>query len=212
MGLIERIFENNRRWVESQKQQDPTFFEALAQGQHPEILFIGCADSRVPVASVTGLGPGEVFVHRNVANLVHPIDHNINSALQYAVEHLEVKHVIVCGHYGCGGVHAAMTHQDMGGLNKWLRGVRDVYRLHQAELDALPDDEARYRKLVELNVYEQCLNVMKTTWVQEAYDSRDDFSVHGWVYDLHEGLLHDLEVPFDAMKREIEPLYHFDHD
>ncbi len=210
MSLIEQIFVNNREWVASRRASDPDFFEKLARDQHPEVLYIGCADSRVPANEIMGLEPGEVFVHRNVANLVHDIDFNVNAVLQYAVESLKVKHIVVCGHYGCGGIKAAMTPADLGLLNKWLRGVRDVYRHHEEELDAIGNDEQRYRRLVELNVYEQCLNVIKTSWVQRAYQKRGFPTVHGWVYDLRHGELVDLEVPFLRMLEKVRRIYALD--
>lgn len=207
MSLIEQIFENNRAWVKSKREGDPGFFERLAREQHPEILYIGCADSRVPANEIMGLEPGDVFVHRNVANLVHPIDSNVNAVLQYAVTELRVKHIVVCGHYGCGGVKAAMQSEDLGLLNKWLRGVRDVYRLHEEELDAIGDEDKRYRRLVELNIYEQCLNVIKTSWVQRFYLKSGYPTVHGWVYDLRHGELIDLEVPFERMVAKVRRHY-----
>src|SRR5690606_19074363 len=165
----QRVFENNRRWVEEHTRADPNFFEDLAKTQDPDFLYIGCADSRVPANQIMGLHPGDVFEHRNIANLVVNTDMNAQSVIQYAVEQLGVKHVVVCGHYGCGGVRAAMQSQDLGLLNGWLRNIRDVYRLHHEELDAIEDEEARYRRLVELNVYEQCVNVIKTSWVQQSF-------------------------------------------
>jgi len=208
--LYDQIFENNRAWVEKKKGQDASFFEKLAQGQNPEVLFIGCADSRVPANEIMGLEPGEVFVHRNVANLVPNTDMNVHAVIQYAVEHLEVQHVIVCGHYGCGGVAAAMKPQDLGQLNGWLREIRDVYRTHSDELDAIEDDTQRYRRLVELNVQEQCFNVIKTSWVQRSYRTKGFPVVHGWCYALSDGLLHDLEIPFESLLAKVEEIYRLD--
>lgn len=201
------IFENNRKWVEKMKGGNADFFETLALGQQPDYLYIGCADSRVPANEIMGLDPGEVFVHRNVANLVISIDMNAMACINYAVEHLGVKHVIVCGHYGCGGVKAAMTSQDMGILNPWLRNIRDVYRLHKDELNAIEDEHARYDRLVELNVEEQCLNVVKTAVVQKSYLQNKTPIVHGWVFDIKTGTLKDLNLDFDCMLKKIQEVY-----
>lgn len=207
MDEYERVFENNRRWVAERTADDPDFFSGLAQAQHPDFLYIGCADSRVPANQIMGCHPGDVFVHRNVANLVVNTDSNAQACIQYAVEQLEVRHVVVCGHYGCGGVRAAMESRDMGALNGWLREVRDVYRLHADELNVIEDDAARYRRLVELNVREQCVNVIKTSWVQKRFLREGYPRVHGWVYALDEGLLVDLEVPFEDILAEIQKIY-----
>lgn len=206
-ALYRRVFENNARWVAERTEHDPGFFERLAEQQVPDFLYIGCADSRVPANQIMGLEPGEVFVHRNIANLVVNTDLNGQGAIAYAVEILHVKHVIVCGHYGCGGVSAAMASKDLGLLNGWLREVRDVYRLHRAELDAIADPPERYRRLVELNVHEQCNNVIKTAAVQKHWLQYGYPIVHGWVYDLHNGLLRDLEVPFEERLAEVRQVY-----
>lgn len=203
----QRIFELNRRWVEERNAEDPTFFEKLAREQNPDFLFIGCADSRVPASTIMGVEPGEVFVTRNVANLVVNTDLNVASTINYAVDHLKVKHVVVCGHYGCGGVMAAMQSRDLGVLNGWLREIRDVYRLHRNELDAIEDQEQRYRRLVELNVREQCLNVIKTAEVQRNFLERGAPTVHGWVYDLSSGLLKDLNINFEDLLSEVREIY-----
>lgn len=203
----EEIFENNKKWVESHTSQDADFFTKLAKDQTPDYLYIGCADSRVPANEIMGLEPGDVFVHRNVANLVNNIDLNVMSCINYAVEHLKVKHVIVCGHYGCGGVKAAMTAKDMGILNPWLRNIRDVYRLHKDELNAITDEHERYNRLVELNVEEQCFNVIKTVAVQRSYIQNRYPVVHGWVLDLETGLLKDLKLDFEAMLKRIQEIY-----
>lgn len=208
--IYDEVFENNRRWAEKHRANDSDFFENLARSQHPDFLFIGCADSRVPASEVMGLEPGRAFVHRNVANVVPNTDLNSHSVIQYAVEALEVDHVVVCGHYGCGGVAAAMKSEDLGLLNGWLREVRDVYRLHADELDAIEDESERYRRLVELNVREQCTNVIKTSWIQKAYLRRGKPTVHGWVYDLHTGHLIDLELPFEEMLADIQKIYRLD--
>ena len=208
--LYRQVFENNRRWVEEKRAGDPEFFNRLARGQKPEFLYIGCSDSRVPANEIMGLEPGEVFVHRNVANLVVNIDANANSVIQYAVEHLQVGHIVVCGHYGCGGVQAAMRSEDLGLLNGWLREVRDVYRLHAKELDSIADEMARYDRLVELNVQEQCINVIKTAFVQKSYRHHGFPLIHGWVYHLNQGLLRDLEIPFVKILDGIREIYHLE--
>ncbi|KAK3936863.1 carbonic anhydrase [Diplogelasinospora grovesii] len=203
----DKVFENNRSWAAEQKAKDPAFFDKLAAGQNPEYLWIGCSDSRIPAEQITGLEPGDAFVHRNIANLVCNTDLNVMSVITYAVQHLKVKHIVVCGHYGCGGVKAAMTPQDLGILNPWLRNIRDVYRLHEAELDAIKDQDARYNRLVELNVVEQCRNVIKTAGVQQSYAENKFPIVHGWVFDFHDGLLKDLRVDFEAMLQGIQKIY-----
>lgn len=203
----QRVFENNRAWVESKTAADAEFFSRLAKAQHPEFLFIGCADSRVPANEIMGLDPGEVFVHRNIANIVPNTDMNSQAVIQYAVENLGVRHVVVCGHYGCGGVMAAMQSADLGLLNGWLREIRDVYRIHRDELDAIGDETARYRRLVELNVREQAINVIKTSWVQKGYKDKGYPIVHGWCYDLQDGLLVDLELPFTEILEQIREIY-----
>lgn len=207
MITYEQIFENNQKWVEEKTSHDKDFFEKLAKDQTPDYLYIGCSDSRVPANEIMGLEPGEVFVHRNVANLVVSIDLNVMSVINYAVKHLKVKHIIVCGHYNCGGVKAAMTPQDLGILNPWLRNIRDVYRLHLNELDAIKDEKQRYDRLVELNVQEQCMNVIKTAVVQQLYDQTGYPEVHGWVFDLHNGLLNDLKIDFQKVLHDIQHIY-----
>ena len=207
MATYNEIFENNRKWVEQNTERDPDFFSRLATHQEPEFLFIGCADSRVPANEIMGLYPGDVFVHRNIANLVVNTDINAQSVIEYAVGHLEVKHIIVCGHYGCGGVAAAMQPADLGLLNGWLREIRDVYRLYQEELDAIEDTDARYRRLIELNIREQCVNVIKTAVVQKKFLRTGHPIVHGWVYDISNGLLRDLEIPFGEILAAIQEIY-----
>jgi carbonic anhydrase len=207
MASYEDVFENNRKWIEEKTDSDPDFFARLARGQDPDFLFIGCADSRVPANEIMGLDPGEVFVHRNVANLVVNTDINAQSVIEYAVAHLAVKHVVVCGHYGCGGVKAAMQQADLGILNGWLREIRDVYRLHQADLDAIENEDARYRRLIELNVQEQCINVIKTAVVQKTYLRGGYPKVHGWVYDIGDGRLIDLDIPFEDILHKIQEIY-----
>ena len=207
MATYNEIFENNRKWVEQNIERDPDFFSRLATHQEPEFLFIGCADSRVPANEIMGLYPGDVFVHRNIANLVVNTDINAQSVIEYAVGHLKVKHIIVCGHYGCGGVAAAMQPADLGLLNGWLREIRDVYRLYQEELDAIEDTDARYRRLIELNIREQCVNVIKTAVVQKKFLRTGHPIVHGWVYDISNGLLRDLEIPFGEILAAIQEIY-----
>lgn len=212
MASYEEIFEHNKQWVKSRTADDPDFFEKLAKDQSPDYLYIGCSDSRVPANEIMGLEPGEVFVHRNVANLVNNIDLNVMSVINYAVRHLHVKHIVVCGHFNCGGVKAAMTSKDMGILNPWLRNIRDVYRLHAAELDAIADESARYDRLVELNVLEQCNNVIKTASVQQEYVANGFPVVHGWVFDLRTGLLKDLNLNFEEALKNIQKIYNLTSD
>ncbi len=201
------IFENNRKWVEAKITENPDFFKTLAGTQSPEYLYIGCSDSRVSAEEMMGMKPGEVFVTRNVANLVNTLDMNSTAVIQYAVEHLKVKHIIVCGHYGCGGVKAAMTSEDLGLLNPWLRNIRDVYRLHQSELDQISDEQSRYDRLVELNVQEQCINVIKMAVVQEQYLVDEYPIVHGWVFDLKSGRIIDQEIDFESILKDIQKIY-----
>lgn len=205
--LYERVFQQNRRWVEEKLGEDPDYFTNLSKEQHPEFYFIGCCDSRVPANTVMGVDPGDVFVHRNIANLVVNTDSNGLSALHYAVDHLDVKHIIVCGHYGCGGIQAAMEPKDLDILNGWLREIRDVYRLHEDELNAIEDDEVRRDLLSELNVREQCVNIIKTAVFQRNYASKGYPIIHGWVYDLHTGYLKDLEVPMDDLVAKVREIY-----
>lgn len=203
----EQLFENNRKWVADNVARNVDFLKKLSADQTPEYLYIGCSDSRVPANEIMGLEPGEVFVHRNVANLVVSIDLNVMSVINYAVRHLHVKHIIICGHYNCGGVKAAMTSADLGILNPWLRNIRDVYRLHEAELDAIADTAARYDRLVELNVIEQALNVLKTAAVQEHYLENGYPNIHAWVFSLQSGLLKDLNFDFKGNLQHIQKLY-----
>jgi len=203
---IETVFRNNEQWIKARLEADPAYFEHLAQGQTPELLYIGCSDSRVTAEDIMGLQPGEAFVHRNIANLVNNVDLSVMSVLNYAVRHLKVNHVVVCGHYNCGGVKAAMQPADMGILNPWLRNIRDVYRLHKDELNAITDEGKRYDRLVELNVQEQCVNLIKTAAVQEAYKERG-LRVHGWVFDIRTGKLIDLKIDFDKILKDIREIY-----
>ncbi len=206
MKNIEQIFENNKAWIEEKLAVNPQYFEQLGQGQNPEFLYIGCSDSRVTAEELMGVQPGEVFVHRNLANLVNNVDLNVMSVINYAVRHLKVRHVVVCGHYNCGGVKAAMVPADLGILNPWLRNIRDVYRLHRLELNAIEDLDARYDRLVELNVQEQCVNLIKTVAVQEAFNERG-LKVHGWVFDVHTGRLIDLKIDFEGILEGIMEIY-----
>lgn len=207
MQTYQQIFENNLKWVASKTEKDNSFFEKLAKDQTPDYLYIGCSDSRVPANEIMGLEPGEVFVHRNVANLVCSIDLNVMAVINYAVRHLHVKHIIVCGHYNCGGVKAAMQPKDLGILNPWLRNIRDVYRLHKDELNAISNEDDRYNRLVELNVQEQCVNVSKLASVQQMYIKNKYPTVHGWVFDLKTGLLKDLNLDFDKILKDIQEIY-----
>lgn len=199
LPFIDRIFENNQRWIAEKLAADPAYFEHLAQGQEPDILFIGCADSRVPPVSLMGADAGDVFVHRNVANVISPSDMNAQSVIEYALIHLKVGHVVVCGHYGCGGVAASLSPQSFGLLDPWLRHVKDVHQRHRAELAAIDDPAARTRRLVELNVEAQCENVMKTSAFQRAQAFDEPPTVHGWVFDIGTGALIDLK--FDVAAR-----------
>ncbi len=189
MESYKKLLLNNRAWAEDTVARDPAFFERLEKLQRPEFLWIGCSDSRVPANEITGTQPGEIFVHRNIANMVVHTDLNLLSVLQYAVDILQVKHVIVCGHYGCGGVHAAMTHQDYGLINKWLRNIKDVYRLHRSDVDAQPTEQARLDRMVELNVQEQVFDLLKTSIIQRAWKQRGGPHLHGWVYRLSDGIV-----------------------
>ena len=202
-----KVFENNRKCIESHTSKQPDFFEHLAKGQSPEFLFISCADSRVPVNNIMGLDPGEVFVHRNVANLVVNTDMNIHSVILYAIMHLKVKHVVVCGHYNCGGVAAAMGNQSLGLIDGWLREIRDVYRLHATELDAIKDEGARYNRLIELNVFEQCNNILKTEYFQKSHADGGAPSVHGWVFDISKGELIDLDYDYKGQMDRMKSIY-----
>jgi carbonic anhydrase len=194
MRTLSDLFENNRRWAREITERDPGFFGKLVRQQSPHHLWIGCADSRVPANEIVGLLPGELFVHRNVANVVVHTDLNCLSVLQYAVDVLDVDHVIVCGHYGCGGVQAALRDTRLGLIDNWLRHVQDVARRHHAELSALRDETQRVNRLCEFNVIAQVLNVGETTIVQDAWARGKKLEIHGWIYDLHDGLLKDLSV------------------
>jgi carbonic anhydrase len=206
---LKAVFENNTQWIKNKLQTDAEFFNSLGKGQSPELLYIGCSDSRVTAEDLMGLGPGDVFVHRNIANMVISIDLNVMSVINYAVQHLKVNHIVVCGHYACGGVKAAMQSVDLGILNPWLRNIRDVYRLHKNELNNIEDEDKRYDRLIELNVQEQCINLIKTAAVQKAYRDRG-LKVHGWVFDVHTGKLIDLKIDFEGILKNIMEIYHLD--
>ncbi len=203
---VKTIFENNEKWIAEKLEVSPDYFKKLSKGQSPEFLYIGCSDSRVTAEDLMGIEPGEAFIHRNIANMVISIDLNVMSVLIYAVDHLKVNQIVVCGHYNCGGVKAAMQSTDLGILNPWLRNIRDVYRLHKEELNAIEDIEARYDRLVELNVQEQCVNLIKTAAVQIAYKQRG-IKVHGWVFDMHTGRLIDLKIDFPKILANIMEIY-----
>ncbi len=206
---IKSIFDRNKVWIKERLDEDVDFFETLAKGQNPELLYIGCSDSRVPAEAIIGARPGDVFVHRNIANMVPNTDLNVMSVIEYAVMHLEVNHVVVCGHYGCGGIKAGMQSADLGMLNPWLRNVRDVYRTHQNELESIADEPLRYRRLVELNVQEQTVNVLKTAVVQRAIKRRG-LTVHGWVFDFATGEVVDLKIDFEAILGKISQVYNIE--
>jgi carbonic anhydrase len=192
MNPYEKLLLQNKAWSEEKLQQDKDFFDRLSHQQKPKFLWIGCSDSRVPANEITGTDPGEVFVHRNIANMVVHTDLNLLSVLQYAVEVLEVDHIIVCGHYGCGGVEAALGNKSFGLINKWLRNIKEVYKMYQAEIDGIPNHTERVNRLVELNVLEQCQDLIKTSILQKAWQNRKSPEVHGWVYGLTNGLVKEL--------------------
>ncbi len=203
---IAQIFKNNQEWIEEKLHMDREYFKNLSRNQNPDILYIGCSDSRVSAEELMGVRPGEVFVHRNIANMVPNTDLSAMSVINYAVTNLKVNHIVVCGHYYCTGVKAAMQSADMGILNPWLRNIRDVYRIHKDELATITDEEEKYKRLVELNVQEQCVNVLKTSDVQKAYNDRH-ITVHGWVFDIHSGKLIDLKIDFDKILESIMEIY-----
>ncbi len=208
MKTYQKLLLENKAWAAEKVHEDPDFFNRLVNIQTPEFLWIGCSDSRVPANEITGTQPGEVFVHRNIANMVVHTDLNLLSVLQYAVEVLKVKHVIVCGHYGCGGVKAAMTQHNFGIINKWLRNIKDVYRFHREEVDAFETEDGRVNKLIELNVQEQVMNLAKTSIIQKSWKDRNAPDLHGWVYDLHDGIIKPIfEIPAGT---HIDELYEFD--
>lgn len=204
--FYKKILDNNKNWVEKKLAIRPDYFKNLAEGQSPPLLWIGCSDSRVPANEIIGAEPGEVFVHRNIANMVIHSDMNMLSVLDYAVNALKVKHVIVCGHYGCGGVKAAMGNSSIGIIDNWIRHIKDVYRFHQKELDAIADEKERFNTFVEVNVKEQVMDLAKTSIVQNAWKSGQKLSLHGWVYGLNDGYVTDLGVNFSS-DQDLDDVY-----
>jgi carbonic anhydrase len=204
--FYKKIIDNNKTWVEENLAKDPLYFEALAKDQKPPLLWIGCSDSRVPANELIGAKPGEVFVHRNIANMVVHTDMNMLSVLDYAVNILKVKHVIVCGHYGCGGIQAAMKNDSIGIIDNWIRHIKDVYRMHQKELDSIADETERFNAFVELNVKEQVFDLSKTSIVQSAWKNGQDLTIHGWIYGLNSGFITDLEVNISSNK-DLDEVY-----
>ena len=202
-----KLIENNKEWAATVVKEDPEFFSRLSNTQKPDFLWIGCSDSRVPADRITGTQPGEIFVHRNIANMVTNNDLSAMSVINYAITQLKVKHIVICGHYNCGGVQSAMQSSDLGILNPWLRNIRDVYRIHQEELNNIEDEDDRFKKLVEFNVQEQCVNIIKTPEVQRALKSKE-VTVSGWVFDLQTGVLIDLKIDFDNILEHIMEIYH----
>ena len=194
MRILKTLFDNNKKWANSIKEKDPDFFTKLSKQQNPKYLWIGCSDSRVPANEIVGLIPGEIFVHRNIANLVVHTDLNCLSVIQFAVQVLKIKHIIVCGHYGCGGIKAALEKKNHGLIENWLQHIRDIYRFHKSELDSKQSEVEKNNLLCELNVKEQVLNVCKTTIVKHVWNSGGELSVHGWIYDIKNGLLQDLGI------------------
>ena len=206
---INKIFEDNEKWIAGKLGKQADYFEKLAQGQDPDVLYIGCSDSRVTAEDMMGAQPGDLFVHRNIANVVSNLDISAMSVINYSVVHLNVKHIVVCGHYGCGGVKAAMQPADLGILNPWLRNIRDVYRLHKEELNSIKDDDKRYDRFVELNVQEQCVNVLKIPEVQTAFRA-GKVTVHAWVFNIAAGKIINLEIDFPKVIEDIQEIYHLD--
>ena len=211
INSYKKLFDNNKNWVEGVTTANPEFFSTLAQGQSPEFLWIGCSDSRVPANDVTGTAPGDIFVTRNIANMVVHTDMSMLSVLDYSVNVLGVKHVMVVGHYGCGGVKAAMGNKQVGLIDNWLRNIKDVYRLHEKELDAITNETERFNRLVELNVREQVLNLTKTSIIQNAWANGQELLVHGLIYDVHTGLLKDLDISVGDVSK-VKSVYKFDLD
>jgi carbonic anhydrase len=206
-----QLLENNKKWVNDKLEKDENYFENLSKGQKPPVLWIGCADSRVPANEITGTHPGELFVHRNIANMVVHTDMNMLSVLDYAVNHLEVNHVIVCGHYGCGGVQAAMQNKSLGLINKWVRNIKEVYKENKTELNKIEDQKKRFDRLVELNVKAQVYDLAKTSIVQQAWKNGRELEVHGWVYDLKDGIIDDLKVSMDSAQH-LDEVFRLDLD
>lgn len=207
MESFQRLLLENKLWAKNHQEKDDLYFEDMSKGQNPDFLWIGCSDSRVPANEITNTHPGEMFVHRNIANLVVNTDLNLLSVLQYAVEQLHVKHIIVCGHYGCGGVKASLSHQSLGLMNKWLRNIKDIYRFHEDEFKAIPNEDDRVDLLCELNVMEQVQNLSKTSIIQRAWKKYQAPSLHGWIYGLKDGLIKPL-CSMDS-NSSIDPIYQF---
>lgn len=208
MESFQRLLLENKLWAQKHQEQDDLYFEEMSKGQNPDFLWIGCSDSRVPANEITNTHPGEMFVHRNIANLVVNTDLNLLSVLQYAVEQLQVKHIIVCGHYGCGGVKASLSHQSLGLMNKWLRNIKDIYRFHEDEFKAIPNEDDQLNLLCELNVMEQVQNLSKTSIIQRAWKNHQAPSLHGWIYGLKDGLIKPL-CSMDC-NSPIDPIYQFE--
>lgn len=208
MNSYERLLLENKAWAQEKLMDDPNYFKRLVDVQSPDFLWIGCSDSRVPANEITGTQPGEIFVHRNIANMVIHTDLNLLSVLQYAVEVLKVKHIIVCGHYGCGGVKAAMTNHNFGIINKWIRNIKDVHRFHREEIDSISDESTQLNRMIELNVQEQVLNLAKTSIIQKSWKERQGPDLHGWVYDLHDGLVKPIYEM--SAGTHIDEIYEFD--
>jgi len=194
MRALKNLFENNKKWASKIKESDPDLFDRISKQQNPEYLWIGCSDSRVPANEIVGLSSGELFVHRNIANMVIHTDMNCLSVIQYAVEALKVKHIILCGHYGCGGIKAAMDNSEHGFIDNWLRNIKDIYRYYQAKIDALQSEKEKFDLMCELNIFEQVANICHTTFVQNAWKTGQELAVHGWIYSLEDGILKDLNV------------------
>ncbi|MCJ7773310.1 MAG: carbonate dehydratase [Desulfobacterales bacterium] len=194
MRVLKNLFENNKNWASKIKESDPDYFTRISKQQNPEYLWIGCSDSRVPANEIVGLSPGELFVHRNIANLVIHTDMNCLSVIQYAIEVLKVKHIILCGHYGCGGIKAAMDNNEHGLIDNWLRNIKDIYRYYQAKIDAIQKEKEKFDLMCEINVVEQVANICHTTIVQNAWKSEQKLAIHGWIYSLEDGILKDLNV------------------
>ncbi len=208
MNSYERLLLENKAWAQEKLADDPDYFNRLVHVQSPDFLWIGCSDSRVPANEITGTQPGEIFVHRNIANMVVHTDLNLLSVLEYAVHVLKVKHIIVCGHYGCGGVKAAMTNHNFGIINKWIRNIKDVHRFHREEIDALKDEEVQLNRMIELNVQEQVLNLAKTSIIQKSWRVRQAPDLHGWVYGLQDGLVKPIYEM--SAGTHIDEIYEFD--
>ncbi|OBX26343.1 carbonic anhydrase [Gelidibacter algens] len=205
-NFYKQLLDNNKKWVDSKLESDKDYFINLSKGQTPPLLWIGCADSRVPANEIIGANPGEVFVHRNIANMVVHSDMNMLSVLDYAVNALKVKHVIVCGHYGCGGVKAAMGNDSIGLIDNWVRHIKDVYRFHKDELDAIENETERFNRFVEFNVSEQVFDLAKTSIVQSAWQNNQELHLHGWVYELSKGIVKDLFVNI-SNNSELDDVY-----